>query len=135
MVFNDELGQLLPDIAELANMDGVRSGLDALLEFIGRFEAWGNESKDRAHGEDLHHDLLAQFEINFDKLASNVRRMRDGIGLLQTNEVALRAFVLANKAIMESQRSTSLADEHRIDGFTEAIPDRFHLVEPAWRRR
>ena len=118
MVFNDELGQLLPDIAELANMDGVRSGLDALLEFIGRFEAWGNESKDRAHGEDLHHDLLAQFEINFDKLASNVRRMRDGIGLLQTNEVALRAFVLANKAIMESQRSTSLADEHRIDGFT-----------------
>ena len=51
MVFNDELGQLLPDIAELANMDGVRSGLDALLEFIGRFEAWGNESKTEPMGK------------------------------------------------------------------------------------
>lgn len=118
MAFNDELGQLLPDIADLANMDGVHGGLDSLLEFIGRFEAWGNDSRGRAREEGLGQALLDQFERNFEILCTNVRRMRGGIEFLKDNDVALRAFVFANQSIMESQRSASLADEHRIEAFT-----------------
>ena len=44
--------------------------------------------------------------------------MKSGISFLRENDDAMHAFVLTNRAIIESQRSETLAQENRIAQFT-----------------
>lgn len=118
MVFKEELGKMLPNIELLANKSEVHRALEDLREFINAFQKWGQESKIRAQEEDLSTELMKQFEDNHTTLQSNVTRMSDGIEFLQNNKQALEAFILANRAIMESQRHETLASEYCIPNFT-----------------
>ena len=118
MVFKEELGRMLPNIELLANESEVHRALEDLREFVNAFQKWGQESKIRAQEENLSTELMKQFEENHTTLQSNVSRMGDGIEFLQNNKQALEAFVLANRAIIESQRHETLAEEYRIPNFT-----------------
>ena len=118
MVFKESLGELLPNIERLADSSDIHDGLSQLLEFIDAFEQWGAASEQQAIDEGLPEHLLEQFQSNHQALHSNVSRMRNGINFLQQNEDALHAFVLTNQAIIESQRSETLAAEHRIEQFS-----------------
>ena len=118
MVFKDSLGELLPNIERLADASNVQDGLNQLLEFINAFEQWGVASEQQAIDEGLPGHLFEQFQSNRQALLSNVSRMKSGINFLREDEDALHAFVLTNRAIIESQRSETLAPEHRIDQFT-----------------
>ena len=61
---------------------------------------------------------MEQFQSNHQALMSNVSRMKSGISFLRENDDAMHAFVLTNRAIIESQRSETLAQENRIAQFT-----------------
>lgn len=86
----------------------------ALLAFVGDYESWAAERREEARVAAERHRNVAQGIV--DRMERAALRVREGIELLSSDDLALQAFRLANHAM----RLQSIRGEEPLD-------------EPAWR--
>lgn len=88
-------------MAPLAGLVPGKDGFDELERVIELYEAW--IAKKRAQINSLPGHLQQTAKEHLGNCAYCARRMRDGLDYLKTNPLALRAFQLANHAILVQQ--------------------------------
>jgi len=88
-------------MAPLAGLIPGRNGFDELKNVIELYEAWIAGKRSRIGG--LPGDLQQTAEMHLENCTYCARRMRSGLNYLKANPIALRAFQLANHAILVQQ--------------------------------
>ena len=88
-------------MAPLAGLVPGKDGFDELERVIELYEAW--IAKKRTQINSLPGDLQQTANEHLENSSYCARRMRDGLDYLKTNPLALRAFQLANHAILVQQ--------------------------------
>lgn len=88
-------------MAALAGLVRDEDGLDAFDEVIARYETWTLSKQSEAERLEARYQAAAAEHLKACEKAA--RRMRGGLEYLRTNPTALRAFRLANEAILIQQ--------------------------------
>ncbi|MBW7881656.1 MAG: helicase [Caldilineaceae bacterium] len=88
-------------MAVLAGLVPGKDGFDELERVVELYEAW--ISKKHSQISKLPPDLQLTAEEHLENCGRCAKRMRDGIDYLKANSLALRAFQLANRAILVQQ--------------------------------
>ena len=85
----------------LAGLDSQDDGFESLATVVDLYESWIDDRLDDA--EDLDNRFVDVASQNLARCRRAAHRMRDGLALLQSDAEVLRAFRLANKAILIQQ--------------------------------
>jgi hypothetical protein len=88
-------------MAALAGLIPGDDGFSALSEVIELYDSWIEEKRSEITSLDPEHQEAALNHMS--ECASCAQRMKDGLDYLKTNEIARRAFQLANHAILLQQ--------------------------------
>lgn len=88
-------------MAELAGLVPGSDGFASLLQVIQLYEDWISEKRQEI--DELPQKFKTIAKHNLDECWDSARRMRDGLEFLQENPLAMRAFQLANHAILLQQ--------------------------------
>lgn len=99
-------------IAQLAGLIDGDDGFDALAELVEEYEGWVSHRK--AELANMPGQYRAAAERNIQECVRCIDRMRNGVAYLQRDAVGLRAFQLANHAIL-LQQVRSRREPRRID--------------------
>lgn len=92
-------------MVDLAGLNPQSIGLDALLEVIELYESWIQTKRDEIVNLSSHLQQIANEHM--DKCSRVAAKMRQGLTYLQSDDLALRAFRLANHAILLQQVRSS----------------------------
>lgn len=92
--------------AEESNWEETRAALSALCD---AYERWISDTSDTV--QDLHDWRLKPATANLDKCRACLRRMREGLDLLEVDRVVRSAFIMANEAMYEQYLHYSVASK------------------------
>jgi hypothetical protein len=88
-------------MAELAGLSDKSDGISALEEVVRLYESWINKQLEEAESLNQHYQSPAKRHL--EKCSIALERMKDGLEFLRSDSNALRAFKLANEAILIQQ--------------------------------
>ena len=125
-------------MATLAGLVPGDDGFDALSEVIELYKQWIKEKEDEIPSLDPGYQAAARQHL--DECRECARRMLDGLAYLQMDKRALKAFQLANHAILlqqvrasrEPRRAQYNSNAKRID-YSEAYQSPSNLTPPSGR--
>ena len=119
-------------ISRLADPDQPIGQLgDDLRNFVAAYEGW-IEGLPSAHSDILGHLTDARDRI-LDRLRETARRMRRGIKKLEEDPVVLRAFRLANRAMLMQMHHGKVYEKRRVrNSFDIEVPDYSSLTGLRW---
>lgn len=124
-VFRADGSELRVPMAPLAGLVEGDDGLASLAEVIDLYESWISEREIEAQELEPLHSATARRHILECSMAAS--RMRQGLSLLEENELARTAFILANRAVLLQQVHSTGTTRHLIyDDRTKQIS----LAEP-----
>ena len=96
--------QLSVSMAALAGLDPEDDGFESLETVVDLYESWiQDRTKDARSLDDSFVDVASR---NLDRCRKAALRMRDGLSLLRSDAAVLKAFRLANKAVLMQQIRT-----------------------------
>lgn len=93
-----------------------------LLGFVKLYGEWTEKQKERSKGEEFNRYRRAVSDC-FEKISVCTERIISGINCLEENDIAWKAFVLANKAMYKQRISMALITEKikRAEEFAEKV--------------
>jgi hypothetical protein len=116
-------------MAELAGLVEGKDGFDALEKVVSLYEEWIEAKRQELEGLDDRYQSAG--EQHLEQCMQCVKRMSDGLEYLSENELAGRAFQLANHAILLQQvQSSGSLRQARINKETKKIAFSGEYSEP-----
>jgi len=109
-------------MAELSNLIPGEDGFAALQELVNCYEEWIKEKQFEIDSLESHHRPVAKEHVN--RCIECAERMKAGINFLRNNPKALKAFQLANQAIL-LQQICSQSPSREIEYSVETAKIRF----------
>ncbi len=128
---NSSLSELMLSMSQLAQSS--KSELQQHLEKLAKaYELWIDEQTNRVKsGFDGLDDYREFAEEAMDKCRNTLRRIREGIVLIGSNESAFEAFQFANRAMWEQRRHTILSECKR-RGEKTTLAEVDSKGDPSW---
>ncbi len=97
-------------MAKLAGLVERDDGINSLIELVEQYEEW--VSSKRVELTDMPPEYRAAAEYNIQECSRCVERMKCGVAYLESNPTALKAFQLANHAILLQQTRSRHEPRH-----------------------